>query len=279
MFMMSLKVVQKVNVWASSLRRIYSLPATITVVTGEWKTGKTDFALHIVEELYRLKLISKAASNIKTFQTHKHEKEENEIFKYIDDLFTLKHWLFKHGRKAYVYDEAIVSTPSRRAMSKINTAWLRVIPELSKARCQLIVIAQEMDYMEKSFLHETFIRAMWEKISLPRAHPQFRKMVKLYSKLIPEIRVFKNIPKCNVHFDPYRSATFKLQPELDMQKVPEEILLARDYANGMSSVQIRRQYTWIHSRTQAIRRIKEGIKQLWNCYNVQMLGDGIKAKN
>lgn len=266
--MIMLASVVKGDVWSRSLRRIYGLPASITIITGEWKTGKTDFGLHLMEELKRLELISKMASNVFT--------EDQEVT-YINDIMSLRTWSFMdRRRKAFLYDEAIASTPSRRAMSKLNTEWLKFIPELSKGREHLIVITQETAYTESSFLHATFIRAIWEKITLHPSHPLFRKMARLYSKLIPEIRVFKNIPRCRAKFDPYRSATFHIEPQLANIKIEDNIQIAFEYGEGLSSGDLVEKYDYLHSRKEVLRRVRVGIRSLKECYLVQASGVGHK---
>jgi len=140
------------------LKRVYDAPASITVVTGKWKTGKTDLSLRIsFDELKsRLGIIKEVATNIKL---------QHPEIKYIDNFEDFEFWVFQNKRpKIFIYDEAIKSTPSRRAMSEINTKWLEYVPELSKGRCHLIVVTQEVDFTEKLFLHPTFVRAQWIKL-------------------------------------------------------------------------------------------------------------------
>ena len=260
---------QKVHPWEFCLRKIYGLPASVTVVDGKWKTGKTDFALHIVEELKRLSLVSKIASNVRCFKDKKRTIPDDQDVFYIDNFIELDAWMFTGYRKAFIYDEAIKSTPSRRAMSKLNTKWLEVIPELSKGRMHLIVITQELKYTESSFLHPTFIRAIWHKIQLPKHHRQFRKMVRLYSDLLPQIYVFKGIPPTKIIFDPYRSASFKMMPDASQfENMPLEIQVAFDYAQGLSTDKIVDKYPDLRYRYEAVRLIKRALKQLIKKYQV-----------
>lgn len=252
------------------LNKIYGDYASITVITGEWKTGKTDLGLKIMEWLKALELASKFASNVET-------SGELDV-RYINDMLSLRAWAHsdKRYRKAYLYDEAIASTPSRKAMSGLNTDWLRFIPQLSKAKCQLIVSTQETDYTETSFLHPRFIRAIWEKSFLPPTHAQYRKMVKLYSKLLDHIPVFKNVPRCMTDFDPLKIATFHREPQLSELNVPFEIGVALDYGAGISSLELVKKYGELNSRTQAMRTVQYGINQLKQCYLLHTIVEGKK---
>lgn len=263
---------RKFHPWEYVLRTIYGQPASVTVVDGEWKTGKTDMALHIFEECKRLGLVSKCASNIMCWEDPNRLIPSKEVL-YIDNFVELNAWMYSGFRKMFIYDEAIKSTPSRKAMSQLNTKWLEVIPELSKARMHLIVITQELKYTESSFLHPTFVRGHWHKISLPERHPQFRKMVKLYSELIPEVYTFKNLPPTKIVFDPYRSASWKLAPDAQRyQDWPLEIQIVVDYANGLSTDKIVDKYEEVRDRKEATRMIRKGLKILigkWQVANVK----------
>jgi hypothetical protein len=249
--------------WEYAIRTIYGQPASVTVVDGEWKTGKTDLALHLYEEAKRLGVILKCASNIMCWEDPQKLKPSTEVV-YIDNFIDLNAWMFSGYRKMFIYDEAIKSTPSRRAMSQMNTKWLEVIPELSKGRMHLVVITQELKYTESSFLHPTFVRGHWRKISLPQRHPQFRKMVKLYTELFPEIYTFKSLPPTKIVFDPYRSATFSLTPDVSQsENLSLELKVAYDYARGMSTDAIVQKYKPdIRDRTSATRELRKGIKIL-----------------
>lgn len=184
------------------IKVVFDLPASVVIICGRWKTGKTDFSLLIAEMLLEMKgkylPILKCATNIQT--------ERDERFEYIDDMVSLKKWLFgDHISKLFIYDEAIKSTPSRRAMSKLNTKWLEIIPELSKGKCKLIAITQELDYTESIFCHRTFLRGIFQKLSRERAY--------CFSHLLEDRVEISDIPRCKVRFYPYRVAKFSLGVE------------------------------------------------------------------
>jgi hypothetical protein len=248
--------------WESVLRRIYGGPASVTTVSGPWKTGKTDFALHLTEELKRLGLIYVAGANIQCFKDNNCEIQDESQIKYIDNFGTLENWMFSGNRKAMLYDEAITSTPSRRAMSEINTHWLKIIPELSKGRMHLIVITQEESITEKVFFHPTFHMASWEKIRLSKYNPQFRKMVKLRaSKFIPKPIIFKNLPPTKIIFDPFRSATWRLAPQ-ETDIMDDDLKILFDYGQGVSSDEIVKRYPFLHNRRDVTMYMRRGIKKL-----------------
>ena len=250
------------SVWESCLRKIYGGPASVTTVKGPWKTGKTDFAIHLTEELKRLGLIYTAGANIQCFKDNNCESQDESEIKYIDNFVSLESWMFSGNRKAMLYDEAITSTPSRRAMSEMNTHWLKIIPELSKGRMHLIVVTQEESITEKVFFHPTFHVASWEKIQLSRHNPQFRKMVKLRaSKFIPKPIIFRNLPPAKIIFDPFRSATWRMAPQ-EMDIMDDDLRILFDYGQGIAYDDIIKRYPFLHTRKDVSNRIRRGIKKL-----------------
>ncbi len=239
---------EPVNLLDQCLRKIYDSPASITIVTGKWKTGKTDFALRLAwDELKnRLNLIQHVASNVKT-----------DVVQYIDNFDDLAIWMFQNRqRKAFIYDEAVKSTPSRKAMSQVNTKWLEFAPELSKGRCHLIVVTQEPDFTEKLFLHPTFVRAQWVKVD--------KTVADLIITGESDIIRFEGIPKTTVQFDPYAIAVWKLnrRESFIFDVLDQDIKIALDYAN-MKSHEVMEKYGLTH-RFQLKLAVQKAIKKMFN---------------
>ncbi|MEM5867576.1 MAG: hypothetical protein QXG39_06620, partial [Candidatus Aenigmatarchaeota archaeon] len=93
------------------LKRIFSVP-TMVLIVGDWKTGKTDFALLIAERLLELEIVKKVASNIET---------KDPRITFISSLERLKQWLHMDKiRKLYILDEAGVHIPRRTPMKEKN---------------------------------------------------------------------------------------------------------------------------------------------------------------
>jgi len=227
------------ELWEYCLNRIFNLPATIILITGDWKTGKTDFALLLFEELMRLGIIKKGASNIIT--------QDSEIDN-IQDMHSLRAWMYNDKiPKLFIYDESITGTPKRRAMSKLNVEWLKyIIPELSKGKGKLIVITQELDFTESVFYHPTFLRGMFRKIN--------KKMAILNSPLLKTEVSFHDIPRTSIGFDPYVIATFRSERILDTSKMTENEKVAMLYTQGMGMNEIGKMFNPPKNRN-AVRRL------------------------
>lgn len=227
-------------------------PASVSVITGKWKTGKSDFALFLaVDELRdRLNFVEEVGSNIQT---------DDPAVAYVDNFVDLDTWLFRdRKRKVFIFDEALKAAPSRSAMSKLNVKWMQYVPELSKARCHLFVITQEEAYMEKLFIHPTFIRARWIKKSL--------KTVDLISQLYHgDVCRFDDLPKSKVSFDPYCIATWQMEPTGEAAIVDDDIRVAIEYANGGKTHEIMEKYG-LKYRCDLTNTIRRALKKMYTVY-------------
>ncbi|MEM3629109.1 MAG: hypothetical protein QXE06_07035 [Candidatus Bathyarchaeia archaeon] len=181
------------------LKRIFSVP-TMVLIVGDWKTGKTDFALLIAERLLELEIVKKVASNIET---------KDPRITFISSLERLKQWLHMDKiRKLYILDEAGVHIPRRTPMKEKNVQAIQLLPEISKAHARLIVVAQDPDGIDSQFLNPVWCKAIFVKDSLKNARlisDQFETVIKL-----------NDIPQTTIAFDPYAIAPFTLTEPLRM---------------------------------------------------------------
>lgn len=270
----------KENKFRSVLKAIYTEPQGITQIKGFYKTGKTDFTLHLLEILMNMKLIHEAAGNVRVFQDKECQIPVNEPVKYIDNFVLLKAWLFRNTRrKMFIFDEAMANAPSKKAMTTLNAEWQRVIPELSKAKCHLMTLTQEETMTEKIFAHRTFNVATWTKIDLPRHHSQYRKRVKVSSKLLKETLIFNNISRTNINFNPYLSALWSMEPtSTDQFEDTLELKVLMDYANGKSYPTIAKTYEELYDRTSVARAMRRGLKVLFRMCQVSEVSSGIEGR-
>jgi hypothetical protein len=197
------------SLWEGALKTIFDLPASVVIIMGDWKKGKTDFALKIAEELLRFKIIYKFASNIYL---------ENPInaFTFINNMDKLKKWSWKDKTpKLFIYDEATSSTPKRRAMSKLNVEWLKYLPQLSKGNIKLLAIVHELHYADSVFYDTLFLKGIFNKIGLKNAY--------LTSKPFSIERwEFTDIPKTRFKFDPYNIAIFESEGKVSIEDEDSE---------------------------------------------------------
>lgn len=265
--------------WDHAINSIYrETPASISVIEGDWKTGKTDFALHLaVDELKdRRHLVQRVAANIRCFADPECKIPSDDRVEYVDNFDVLRTFIAKPGRKVFIYDEALKNTPSKRAMTTLNAEWLKIVPELSKGGsrehpggCHLFVLTQEDSMTEKLFLHPTFKTAMWKKIALKPSNPQFRKMVRLSSKLLKQKTIFKNLPATTVNFNPFLSANWQLHAnEKDIASYPLELQVCIQYAKGLSTDQIVKQHPELKDRKEATRKLRKGLLSILQAWQV-----------
>lgn len=248
-----------------ALRLIYGKPASVTLIHGDWKSGKTNFALYLGQLLCYLGIVSKVGANIQVYKGKYRDRitEQNDC-EFINNFFKLNAWGFgSEARKLYIFDEAIKNAPSRSAMTKLNKKWLEIIPEASKMRMHVIAIAQTDDYMESVFMNPRFNQAVWEKKTYPERHANYRKMVTLTSKpYFQETLEFGPIPPTSMSYDPYLSARMTIEPEADLLSgLPLEVRIAFECGHGKSTEDLKHEYG-LPTRKQAMREVRKGIVML-----------------
>ncbi len=269
------------DLWTHVLNVIYKdAPASISIIEGDWKQGKTDFAIHLThDELKeRLGIIKRVAANVRCFEDQECLIPSNKQIEYIDNFDMLANYVKQPGRKAFIYDEALKNTPSKRAMTALNAEWLKIVPELSKGGdrnnpggCHLFVLTQEDSLTEKLFQNPTFKTALWKKITLKSSNPQFRKMVKLSSKMLKKKITFKNIPATQVNYNPYLSASWSMHPTaLSISDLPLELKVAMEYAKGISTTEIQKQHPdELKDRKEVTRKIQKALSILLASYQMK----------
>jgi hypothetical protein len=182
------------------VKAFFDQPATMILIVGDWKTGKTDFSLLLAERMLKLGIVQKVASNIET-------KGDNTIT-FISDLPTLKDWLYgDRTRKLYIFDEAGLHVHRRRSMSAKNIAILTLMPEISKAHARLILILHNLEALDKELTSTVWCKGLIEKDN--KYHARFISFTKplLNEEFSME---FYPVPRTNIPFDPYAIAPFKL---------------------------------------------------------------------
>lgn len=183
------------------LKHIYGSHASVTIITQifGWKLGKTDFALLLTELCSQLKIISQFASNTETYN--------NSSVSFINDFSTYDWWARSNKKKKlFIFDEAAESAVARRAMSNLNVEWLKRIPQLSKDRCHLVILAQDIGDIDSCFKKWTFLRGIWKKTALDK--------VTFYNPFMFSgvEKTMGNIPKTSISFDPLLHATWNEKP-------------------------------------------------------------------
>jgi hypothetical protein len=226
------------------LHRLYGTPASVTLVTGKWKTGKTDFSLFLTELTKQEGLIREFASNIET---------TNSCIQFVNDFQRFDYWVYANRHtKMFLYDEAVESSPRRKAMSGINVGWVQRIPQLSKGRCHLVVIVQEENLADSVFLNPTFNRGLWRKIR--------KETVVFNARWLDKTMMWENLPRTNIVFDPYLGATFKIESlNTNFQMLPLPLKVLQLYAEGNSFTKIQALLNIEHPNT-VKRKLQQACK-------------------
>lgn len=219
------------------LKRLFSQPSIIGI-TGEWKSGKTDLGFWIGVDicLDKLKIVSKVASNVKTFKARGSEKPDPRV-EYIADLENLRYWLHKdREKKLYIFDEAVKLAYKRTPMNRTQVGLIQIITELSKGHARGIVIGQDLTMIDKDLMNPIFCKAVIIKKGF------FHKdKILLASHLISGgSREFSGIPKTSVLFDPYLEADFDESSQSVFFSNPEVNIFYK-WINGESMIKLKKE--------------------------------------
>ena len=129
---------------------------------------------------------------------------------------------------------------------------------------------------EKIFKHPTFNVARWTKIMLPPHHPQYRKRVKVSSKLLNQKYVFDNVSQCSIIYNPYLSASWSMEPTNidDLFENSLELKVALAYSRGLSTDKIKSLFPEIRDRKEATRALRKALKVLFSKWQVAEASSG-----
>lgn len=177
--------------------------------SGVWKTGKTDFGLYIAKRCLKGNLVYEVASNINTYGE----------FLQIEDTQTLNAWLCSNTkRKLFIMDEGNEIVPNTKFMTNQSTGIKAILPQISKMRGRLIIIAQDIGSLDKTFRCDAWKRGVFMKTSRKTA-----SLTAYWSPLKP--LEFIDIPKTSVKFDPYVRAEWGEKSERIIQFKNEDLRL------------------------------------------------------
>lgn len=240
--------------WSDMLKIIFDHEAVICLIRGDWKTGKTNVGLKVIEDLLQLGIIDIAATNIEIGETDK--------IKYIVDFPTLRDFHYDHPTrpksKCFILDEAGKITSRRSAMSKMNRAWFEFIPELSKGKMKLIVVTQSEFIADSIFTNTQFTKA----ILTTYKHGKRRYDLAIESELFKLVdrQFIRRFPMCETKYNPYSAAVWYLERS---DIITEELLcckVAKMYGVDDLSTNVIAEKFGLSTRTNVTRLIKQHIK-------------------
>lgn len=204
-------------------RVLFRVPGVV-LIEGEGKIGKTDCGLWLTEQLLVIPIRENEhlVSSVDDIATNIDTKGR---YTQISDSINLKQWMYSNNhRKCYVMDEANEYLTNLRVMSSLNVGFTRLLPQVTKAHCRMIIIGHDFQGIDKNILRHAWCKGMIRKTSL--------KTAEVISILLPRIYSLKNIPRTNVKFDPYAIAPFTEKPEGKTYFKDTDKQLLWDWSNG-----------------------------------------------
>lgn len=235
------------------LKTLWRNPCLVLVI-GTWRAGKTDFSLLLSYLSWKWKLIDRVAGNIHLLP-HRHP---DFPYEYITNLPRLKRWLHQdRSKKLFVFDEALTHLPSRRAMSKMNVDFGKMITQISKGHGRMIFCSQTQD-VDSVIKKPAFLRCQIEKLQ--------KKTAQFTSDQFSQVTFF-SIPKSPIRFDPDVLAEFSEYEPLTYDKNNPEVYVSRLYVDGFSLTKIEKE-TGIH-RQQVKRLLQKGLRAWLESIGIQ----------
>ena len=193
---------EPLEVFDQILELLFSVEAGVIAIGGERKTGKTDFALLMIERLFEIGLIKECATNIKT---------DDPRIDHIDNLPLLRTWLWTNiSSKVYVFDETWEHSRRRNARTKKNVSLAVLLPEISKGRGKMIIVCQDPSKIDEEFHGQFRLQGVAMKLSKTTVRfisPKFPLSQKVYT--------FYDVPKTSIGFQPHSIASFNVKPTIE----------------------------------------------------------------
>jgi hypothetical protein len=198
----------------------------VIVVYGNPETGKTDFALLMVEIAKDLGVLDSFASNINTYDTGET----------ITSLEEENYW-FEHqaGTKCMVLDEAGVHDDSRSPLSRLNREIRHGVFIIRKFKGHKIFILQELEDLDK-WKHSELTGAFVKKKTFEN---EFIASIK--TRWDADLYVFRDIPKTTIPYNTLDVAPYTLERqigdrEVSLKGLPYEIAFRYAKCGNLSVV-------------------------------------------
>lgn len=185
----------------SDLRRLFQQTSTVILNTGRRGKGKTNLALRTMEEAYEEKLITKIATNIKTF--------DDRVVQicYFNDL---EKWLQGNGKKGIVLDELGKHLNRMRFMTELSKLILDLIQLVRHYDAYFIGCGVTDELINKHFLNVDLLDCHIKKLSWKTA--SVKNFVTYQSYIL------QDIPCTNIKYDSKDIAVFeKSNPRTPME--------------------------------------------------------------
>jgi len=193
----------------TDLAKVYKKDHSVTFISGDLGSGKTDLALLLMENGKAEGIFHKIATNVTT-----HNDPYIDFICYFDRL---EAWLKSPGRKAYLLDELGINLYKMSFMSAKAKAILKVCQLVRKFNAHLFGIAPSFDFVNKMFSHVLDIHMI--KLSL--------KSCLIDNKITHKVYSLENLPRTQIKFLTRDIAEFELKdPNFGKEKLdalsPEE---------------------------------------------------------
>lgn len=177
--------------------------STFLTVLGRRETGKTNWALIILEILYYSLGFKHFATNIDILN------DCGIGILHIDNLDALKEWCkTKRGRKLFIFDEIGRTVKRRSPMSSLNVKLISELQILRKYKLSIIACTIDAKYVDNAILGSDILDGSFVK-PYRFDNPRKNQRIALYHDLLKNVnKTIDSIPPTTIDFDTWGTAIF-----------------------------------------------------------------------
>lgn len=193
------ELAQLSNEFTTLIKHIFTRgTSAFIIIFGRRETGKTDFALLLMQTVYSLGIIKHFATNIKIYDSPFPIKE-------ITNLDDLRLWCREtHGKKLFIFDEFGKSFRRRTPMASLNVKLIDDLQILRKYKLSTIAVTVDEKYVDQTALGSDILDGIFIK-------PNYKnqKIALYFDNLENQRKTIDGIPGTLIKFDTWDVAPFK----------------------------------------------------------------------
>ena len=166
----------------------------IIFIEGKKGSGKTNYAMRLIELCHKYNFRSEFATNIET---------KCDYVRKIDNYPELEQWLRIGGKKLYVLDEAGKHIKKMRFMTDQNVKFMELLQLIRHYDAGFIGVAPSSSFVDSQFLNTDILDARIRKLS--------RVTAKVIDYTNHAIYTIHGIPKTSIRHNSKDIALFKME--------------------------------------------------------------------
>jgi len=214
------------------LKRLLSLDGFNIFIEGPKGSGKTNFAMLLLEVCRSYGLRTRFASNIETYEEPPENEELTKKWSpihYINNFPDLEtFYKTGKGKKLFILDEAGKHIKRLRFMSTTNVKIIEIVQLIRHYDGGLIGIAPNSKYVDTNFLNTDVLDARIRKLGNKRKSRKIAQVIDIYNNNNYSIL---DLPKTSIPHNSKTDAIFTMEKIIDLETLPFCCQVAKLYAD------------------------------------------------